>query len=66
MTDIQVGGERASTVFLFRPLTDRGRAWVEENVRLESWQWVGNAFAVEHRFAQELARAMIEDGLRVR
>ncbi len=37
------------TVFLFCPLTDRAKDWLEDNVESEPWQWFGNAFVVEHR-----------------
>jgi len=43
------------TVFVFCPLTDRARAWIDENVQTETWQWVGNALVVEYRYAWGLA-----------
>ena len=61
--DVQI--ENEGSIFMFRVLTDTAREWVKENVGLESWQWHGNAFAVEHRFAEDLAEGMQGDGLNV-
>ncbi len=53
------------TIFMFELNTEAARAWVQENVSLEAWQWMGDAFVVEHRYAGGLAEGMIEHGLRV-
>lgn len=57
--------ENHGTIFMFTPMTPAARAWVEEHVQLESWQWLGGSFSVEHRFAQNLAQGMMADGLEV-
>ena len=62
--DVLVSG--GGTVYLFQPVTRAARAWVEEHVQLAGWQWLGPAFAVEHRYAQDLAAGMSGDGLVVR
>jgi hypothetical protein len=36
---------------------------VETNVEIEPWQRFGNAIAVEPRYVEQLAEAMIKDGL---
>lgn len=65
--DIQVhGAGSGSSVFLFEPLTDTGRDWMEENVGAESWQWLGGRLAVDAHFAFGLAAGMVEEGLIVR
>ena len=51
------------TVTTITPLTDRCREWVETNVDIEPWQRFGNAIAVEPRYVEQLAEAMIEEGL---
>ena len=61
--DVQI--ENEGSIFMFHVLTDTAREWVDENVGLESWQWLGRAFAVEHRFAEDLAGGMQEAGLEV-
>lgn len=60
-TDIKVW--REGTVVAFEVRTERAREWVAEHVQLESWQWIGTAFAVEHRFAEDLIEGMSEAGL---
>jgi hypothetical protein len=51
------------TVTTVTPLSDRCREWLEENVEIEPWQRFGNAIAVEPRYVEQLAEAMIEEGL---
>jgi len=58
--DVLVRNE--GTVFVFCPLTERARAWIDENVQTEPWQWFGNALVVEHRYAWGLATGMKEAG----
>src|SRR5437868_9644279 len=44
-------------------LSDACREWVEENVEIEAWQRFGNSIAIEPRYVDHLAEAMIEEGL---
>lgn len=54
------------TVVLFVLENENARAFINENVHLESWQWLGDAaFAVDHRYADALIEGMQEDGLTV-
>lgn len=62
--DVSVENLGGSIVFV-RPLTDAAREWVNEHVELESWQWMGGAFAVEPRMLEYLLDGMIEDGLKL-
>lgn len=55
--------ENAGTVFTFYPLTAKAKEWIDENVHSELWQWFGNVFVVEHRYAWSLAQGMKDDGL---
>ena len=59
--DVLVHNE--GTVFVFCPLTPRAKEWVEANVETESYQWFGNTFVVEHRYAWGLAEGMKAEGL---
>ena len=61
--DVQVDDE--GTVFLFTPISQVAKEWVQQHVVLENWQWLGGSFAVDHRFALPLAEGMAQDGLRV-
>ncbi len=57
------GGFGAS-IYVFRLITPRAKAWVKENVQLESWQWMGDSsFAVDHRFVEDLAMGMKNAGM---
>jgi hypothetical protein len=60
MLDITV--ENHGSIFLFRPESDAGKSWLEDNT---DGQWFGNALAVEHRFAYDLAQGALNDGLEV-
>ena len=50
-------------MFLITPITEICKDWVKENVNLESWQWLGDSFAVEHRYAVDLVVGMLGEGL---
>ena len=51
------------TVTTVTPLSECCREWLEENADIEPWQRFGNAIAVEPRYVEQLAEAMIEEGL---
>lgn len=61
MADFRV--TNGGSMFLVHPLTQECRDWLDENVQAESWQWLGNALAVEHRFIEDLVEGMQNDGL---
>ena len=61
--DVQI--RHCGSIVMFTVLTQHSLAWVEKNVALEEFQWCGCAFAVEHRYAEDLAAAMQADGLNV-
>ena len=50
------------TVFLFCPLTSRGKEWIYEYVQQDAL-WFGNALVVEHGFPWSLAQGMQDAGL---
>jgi hypothetical protein len=60
MPDFTVRNE--GTILLFYPLTDPAREWLKENVQDDA-QWFGDALVVEHRYAGDLAMAMLAAGL---
>ena len=51
------------TITTITPLSDACREWVEDNVEIEPWQRFGNSIAIEPRYVEQLADAMIEEGL---
>ncbi len=59
--DIRVSN--MGSMWMFTPLTEKAKNWVEENLPLEPWQWMGNSFCVDHRPANDLATGMQEAGL---
>jgi hypothetical protein len=61
--DVTVSG--GATVSLFQLESPQARAWVEDQIHLESWQQLGRGLAVEHRYAGPLLEGMVADGLRV-
>jgi len=55
------------SVVLFQLCSRSAHVFVSEFVSTESWQWLGDtAFAVDHRFAPDLVRGMVNAGLDVR
>lgn len=56
--------ENHGSLMLFRLLTPAATDFVDENVS-EDAQFLGNALAVEPRYAQDLAQGMIDAGLAV-
>ena len=61
--DVLVHNE--GTLFLFCPLTSRGKDWINDHVSPDA-QWVGSALVVEHRFAWGRAQGMKDAGLVLR
>ena len=59
--DVLVSNE--GTIFCFTPLTPRAKAWFDDNVVTEPWQWLGATCVVEHGFALGLAVGMKVAGL---
>ena len=55
--------ENHGSVALFTPITPEAHQWVEENVHVESWQWLGCSIACEPRCLEQLVEGMQEDGL---
>jgi hypothetical protein len=60
--DVEVMNE--GTIFLFTPLTQEAKDWIESHV--EDPMYYGNSLVVEHRYALDLAEGMVNDGLCVR
>ncbi|MCY2927544.1 MAG: hypothetical protein NT031_19315 [Planctomycetota bacterium] len=65
MPQVDINVDDEGSVFLFSPITPLAREWVATNLSLEGWQWLGRAFAVEHRFVAPIVEGMMNDGLRV-
>ena len=62
--DIQIQNE--GNIFLFRPISEAGKAWIDENLLLLDIQRFGQSTAVvEHRYAGDIANAILEAGLSI-
>jgi hypothetical protein len=49
------------TVVLITPVSDKARQWVDENLSIEAWAWLGDSFGVEHRYAYDILEAISEE-----
>lgn len=63
MPDVIV--ENHGSVCMVTPMSPAARTWVDENVQLEGWQWLGASFACEPRYVPSLTDGMQEDGLTI-
>lgn len=51
------------SVVTFTPVSPPAQEWVEDNVHLEPWQRLGESFAVDKRYAEDILLGMRESGL---
>lgn len=63
MADFAIHNE--GSVFLFVPLTEAAIEFTEETIQPEPWQYFGPAFAVDHRYAYDLAERLQDDGFEI-
>ena len=50
------------TVFCLCPLTPEAKQWIEENVNYESYQKLGDAVCIEHRYIADIVSGLLEAG----
>lgn len=65
MNDIDFLVRPHGTIWLFEPVTDRAKEYTLTVLDVQDWQWVGPAFGVDHRIADQLTSALEEEGWRV-
>lgn len=53
------------SIVMVRPLTEAATEWVEENVGIEPWAWMGDAFACDHRMAGDLIAGIESEGFTI-
>jgi hypothetical protein len=58
--------EGGGSIYIFRPLSDFARSWIEENVSRDGFHPDWPTLVVEHRYAGNLAAGMQGDGLVLR
>lgn len=62
MTDVKITGY--PSLIAFKPITKEAKEWVAEHIPDDA-SWLGDAFYVEHRYAENIAVGMVEAGLEV-
>lgn len=50
------------TVVVFTPMTDEAMELVHNILSIESWQWFGRSFVVDHRYAEDVCHVLDEYG----
>ena len=50
------------TIWTFEPVTERAKNFTDTDLDVANWQWLGNAFGVDHRLANDLATALNDEG----
>ena len=50
------------TIWTFEPVTGRAKEFTDSNLDVQSWQWIGPAFGVDHRPANDLVTALEGEG----
>jgi len=64
VSDVRVeSGGRLASMVLITPVSYVGRQWIDENLQVEGWQWLGGSLAVDKRYAAPIVDGMIGDGL---
>lgn len=53
------------SIITLRPLTTTAKAWIDDYVQAEDWQWLGGALCIEPRYVGDIVGAMQADGLLV-
>ena len=53
------------TIFLFDPLSEKGKAWLDENTDPDQRQHWCESLVVEHRFAEGVAKGLADAGLTI-
>lgn len=44
------------------PISSEAKDWVRKNVEVESWQYLGEGFAIEKRYLERLLEGFVENG----
>lgn len=52
-------------MIIITPVTEKAKKWVNKHVNIESWQWLGDGFAVDNRYAQDLLSGMKRSHLKL-
>lgn len=50
------------SIWTFEPLTRDAKDFTATAIEVQGWQWLGTAFGVDQRLANDLAMALEEEG----
>ena len=64
MADILIENEGGSIVS-FKPVSEKGKSWIDQNLELDPRQWLDGAAAVQWKFSENIKKGMEEAGLEV-
>ena len=53
------------SIWTFEPATDAAKEFTATDLDVQGWQWLGPAFAVDHRLVSDLVAALENEGFRV-
>lgn len=59
---VDVAVQNHGSIFTFLPKSERAEVWLREHT---DGTWWGGALTVEHRYARDLAQAMMDSGFNV-
>ena len=62
MDDIDFLVRPHGSIWTFEPLTERAKNFTGTDLDVQSWQWIGPVFGVDHRLANNLATALQDEG----
>lgn len=54
------------TIWTFEPVSERAKEYTLTILDVQDWQWIGPAFGVDYRIANDLASALEEEGFMVK
>ena len=62
-TDADVRVRNEGNIWMVEPVSKEAKDWVNQNVNLEGWQWLGRSFAVDQHMIEDLMNGMEHEGL---
>lgn len=53
------------SIVQFTPLNSNAKNWIDENLAVEDWQWMGGALCLDRRMAPAVIDAIWDAGMRI-
>lgn len=54
--------QHSGSLVIFEPQNEEARAWIDENVETEPWQWMGLCLVVDWLYAGDLYEGLWDAG----